>query len=421
MAFWKAFEWRGTERVYELPWMKNRIEFTARQKRVKEFLKSDFTRSQLTMDMLSRYHLSHDSMVVSGDGHAMALKAQFMPHVPGAERYPAMAKKIVDAILAEASGRSGPRTVRVSGPMIRQVYPILLVNLLGITITRPLEELIAGLEFRPGSRPMRMSGVLYAFSQILPGSAWMRALADLLFYRGERYTRKVATRLEREVFELAVTQPEGWYAQLLDLKASGDISTAEFRGEVSSLYVSSFTLGAALSSMVLCLAWDSSRASALRSDEKLRKFFVYEVLRLYPPFRNFGYEHKGASIQGDQGHRGQRGVTDLMVAVHKLHKDPDTWGDPGRFRPERFACPMARRPPSYMPFGLGRRVCSGRLFSLRLMTAVLEYLCSEDFGWELRLPGDYRGRRNGLPIPVGDRLISFPKDDRVEFLPLDPS
>jgi len=52
----------------------------------------------------------------------------------------------------------------------------------------------------------------------------------------------------------------------------------------------------------------------------------------------------------------------LVPNLYQLHHDPQVWGDPEVFRPERFLKPdgfCMQRHESLMPFSIGRRVCMG--------------------------------------------------------------
>jgi len=63
--------------------------------------------------------------------------------------------------------------------------------------------------------------------------------------------------------------------------------------------------------------------------------------------------------------------------IYQVHHDPEVWGDPETFRPERFINPdgtCMQRHESLMPFSVGRRVCMGESLardSLFLFTTIL--------------------------------------------------
>jgi len=52
----------------------------------------------------------------------------------------------------------------------------------------------------------------------------------------------------------------------------------------------------------------------------------------------------------------------IHANIYQAHHDPEVWGDPEVFRPERFMNPdgtCMQRHESLMPFSVGRRVCIG--------------------------------------------------------------
>ncbi|KAK2175837.1 hypothetical protein NP493_703g01009 [Ridgeia piscesae] len=66
--------------------------------------------------------------------------------------------------------------------------------------------------------------------------------------------------------------------------------------------------------------------------------------------------------------------TMVLVNMWAIHRDPDFWSDPHSFNPDRFlddAGNLDHKPPSYLPFSMGRRVCLGRSVALSsLMLAI---------------------------------------------------
>lgn len=55
-----------------------------------------------------------------------------------------------------------------------------------------------------------------------------------------------------------------------------------------------------------------------------------------------------------------------MVPTYAIHRDPEHFPDPDKFKPERFAknshCPY--NPDAYLPFGGGPRMCIASRFGL---------------------------------------------------------
>jgi len=52
----------------------------------------------------------------------------------------------------------------------------------------------------------------------------------------------------------------------------------------------------------------------------------------------------------------------ISANIYAAHHDPEVWGDPEVFRPERFLAPdgtCIQRHESFFPFSTGRRVCMG--------------------------------------------------------------
>ncbi|WP_405892093.1 cytochrome P450 [Streptomyces sp. NBC_00104] len=94
---------------------------------------------------------------------------------------------------------------------------------------------------------------------------------------------------------------------------------------------------------------------------------VKESLRLMPP-ASFGvrYADEGAEVDGCPVPRGAMAVVSSFVT----HRDPATFPQPLRFRPERWedARPAQHE---YFPFGLGRHNCIGRNLALLEMQLVL--------------------------------------------------
>jgi cytochrome P450 len=88
-----------------------------------------------------------------------------------------------------------------------------------------------------------------------------------------------------------------------------------------------------------------------------------EALRLYPPAP--GLARRAVEPDEIQG-RPVPAKAIVMPSQWVIHRHPDYWDEPDRFRPERFLPGHARERPkfAYFPFGGGPRACIGNTFAL---------------------------------------------------------
>ncbi|MDI1447787.1 cytochrome P450 [Polyangium sp. 6x1] len=75
--------------------------------------------------------------------------------------------------------------------------------------------------------------------------------------------------------------------------------------------------------------------------------------------------------------------TIVWACIALAHRRADTWGDPARFRPERFLAPGSAPTNHFFPFGGGRRTCLGMAFAGVEMRIVLARILERV---ELRVP-----------------------------------
>ena len=68
--------------------------------------------------------------------------------------------------------------------------------------------------------------------------------------------------------------------------------------------------------------------------------------------------------------------TVIAINLYVLHRRPDLWPDPNRFRPERF---LEQRPAKYtwLPFGEGERSCIASRFAITEMRLVLRKIARQ--------------------------------------------
>ncbi|WP_298734237.1 cytochrome P450 [uncultured Chitinophaga sp.] len=398
------FRWQGSGRVYSLPWLKNRLEYSADPERIAAYAKTPFTRSRFVMTMLTQFHLSRNSIVVSEDDHAMWLKRIARPHMPTDEAIPQIARQLMERLFPVPVPGGGEQSFPIADRLIRELYRIMLDNMLQADVLKPLEDFIMRTRFPHGSRPMVLEGLMYSFRLHLPFLRPLRYCVDSLFFKRALYMKRVANKLEQMVFDFAIPRPGSWFATLKELRQSGKITRAQFRGEITSILVSSFSLASALGSALLCLAARPSYRRKIHDDPAFARYFVMEVLRLYPPFRQFGYQQAATDKNGASAGFAH----EFMIPVFHLHRNGDVWKDPKKFYPERFLEPDAAKGFKYLPFGMGKRSCPGRNFSMSMITYALRFVCADESRFTLV-------KRDTLPRGGSGRLVSFAIDDTITY------
>ncbi|KAG6394660.1 hypothetical protein SASPL_145249 [Salvia splendens] len=71
----------------------------------------------------------------------------------------------------------------------------------------------------------------------------------------------------------------------------------------------------------------------------------------------------------------------LLVNAWAIHRDPDVWEEPMRFKPERFEGGREVPTENLLPFGMGRRACPGAGLGRRMVGLALASLL-QCFDWE---------------------------------------
>ncbi|XP_076920084.1 cytochrome P450 81C13-like [Bidens hawaiensis] len=106
---------------------------------------------------------------------------------------------------------------------------------------------------------------------------------------------------------------------------------------------------------------------------------IKETLRMLPPGPLLPHESAEDCTVG--GYHVPKG-TILLVNVWAIQNDPNIWGDPKTFRPERFEGLEGYRDGfKFMPFGFGRRGCPGDDMGMRLVGLCLGSLI-QCFEWK---------------------------------------
>lgn len=88
---------------------------------------------------------------------------------------------------------------------------------------------------------------------------------------------------------------------------------------------------------------------------------IKEAMRLYPPAWSMGREATSDTALG--GQPVTKG-TDIWICLYQLHRDPRWFTDPDSFLPERWVRNSPPMPFTYIPFGIGQRVCIGQHFAM---------------------------------------------------------
>ncbi|KAH7665296.1 Isoflavone 2'-hydroxylase protein [Dioscorea alata] len=113
---------------------------------------------------------------------------------------------------------------------------------------------------------------------------------------------------------------------------------------------------------------------------------INETLRMYPagPVLLPHESSRDCTVNGFYVPSG----TILLVNVWKVHRDPEFWEEPNKFKPERFfksstdrTCKVINEGFKMMPFGLGRRRCPGEVLAMRVVALVAGTLV-HCFEWE---------------------------------------
>ncbi len=85
-----------------------------------------------------------------------------------------------------------------------------------------------------------------------------------------------------------------------------------------------------------------------------------EAIRLYPPVWSLGRKTDRDTVLSGQS---LRKGTDVWICLYQLHRDQRWFAEPERFLPERWLDQPPPRPFTYLPFGIGPRVCIGQHFA----------------------------------------------------------
>lgn len=120
------------------------------------------------------------------------------------------------------------------------------------------------------------------------------------------------------------------------------------------------------------LSGEEMGPAALRRMELVRDVFR-EALRLYPPVGFFSRECANDEKMRDK--KMGKGAL-VVVAPWLIHRHKDYWENPDGFDPFRYAKDKLKAPlhETFLPFGMGQRVCIGMSFALQESALILATL-----------------------------------------------
>ncbi|CAM8977176.1 unnamed protein product [Rhodiola kirilowii] len=143
---------------------------------------------------------------------------------------------------------------------------------------------------------------------------------------------------------------------------------------------------------------------------------VNETFRMCPaaPLLLPHYSSAECTIQGFHIPRG----TMLYVNAWAIHRDPEVWEDPLSFKPERFENVEETYAYKLIPFGVGRRSCSGASMAHKVVGLALASLI-QCFDWE-RIGEEEvdMGECDGLTMPKLKplELMCQPRNNMMDVL-----
>ena len=108
-----------------------------------------------------------------------------------------------------------------------------------------------------------------------------------------------------------------------------------------------------------------------------------ETLRLYPPVGFFARENTHETTMRDKTI--QPGAS-IVVSPWLIHRNPDFWDNPNGFDPDRFNDPKSIEKDTYLPFGMGARICIGASFALQEAVLILATILRD---YKIQLQEDF--------------------------------
>lgn len=223
---------------------------------------------------------------------------------------------------------------------------------------------------------------------ILPTASWAPTPTNLRLRSTRRRLDSITSELIAQRRTRGRPSSGGSHGNdLLGLLLDSDLTDSEIRHELVTMVIAGHeTVAAALTWTLMLLAEHQEVQQRVRAeiaghpgpvsmlDHRDRlpwtRAVIDEALRLYPPAWALSRRSRGADVIGGMA---VPAGTLVIISPWLAHRRADSWPDPLAFRPERFLEAGTGRS-SYLPFGLGPRLCIGREFALGEMVVVLSRL-----------------------------------------------
>lgn len=279
------------------------------------------------------------------DGPEHRARRRLLLPVFGGRRLATYAERIEAAVAAELAGWPPGRTVAAL-PRLRRL------------------SLAIAAELVLGENPAELGPLL---REAVSGRAALGALFPGLA-PARRGLERRRRRLERLFAECARRPVSGEHALAAMLEAGLDEEA--ILAELGTLLVVAHeSTACALAWALELLARHPQQLERLRDgDERYTEAVAHEILRLRPPVLD-AVRLAAAPLRLADGSRIEVG-TIVMAAPLLVHRRPELYPDPDRFRPERF---LDGKPPpgAFVPFGGGERRCLGAQLALLELTSLL--------------------------------------------------
>ena len=240
--------------------------------------------------------------------------------------------------------------------------------------------------------------------------------------RINRNAKALTQEIQEVILELEMAEPNTHGANLVQyLKSNPEQTAQQILDEIRTVFIAGHdTSASTLAWTCVLLAQNPvfqdelateilSRETASNKDARdspLLTQFILETLRLFPAAWSF--TRKCGEEISTQGVVLPKGAT-LILDLFNSHRDPNYFDQPNEFNPKRFGPKPSDRPPYFMPFGAGPRICIGNNLAVAEMKIFIAELLRN---YRVSLDSSYRhsiqGRTTlrpefGLPIHLSRR------------------